>query len=119
MKTNKEKEIFFNEISERLQFYIMDYFQIEELEDVDSYNDLHAMLLYENAFDIEIIYYYKAMKYLTENDPSLHESMEMAAEFGYSPENLNSELLATLLATRKAQEEFRNLEPIINEFFNN
>ena len=54
MKTNKEKEIFFNEISERLQFYIMDYFQIEELEDVNSYNDLHAMLLYENAFDIEI-----------------------------------------------------------------
>jgi len=117
MKTVKQKEKFFNKISKRLEFDIMDYFQIEELEDINSYNDLHAMLLYEAAFDREIIYYHKAMKYLTEHDPSLYESMEMAAEFGFSLEKLNSELLATLLATRKTQEEFCSLKLIIDKFF--
>ena len=45
----------------------------------------------------EIIYYSNAMKYLSENDNSLRESMEIADELGYKPKNINSELLATLL----------------------
>ena len=48
----------------------------------------------------EIIYYSRAMEFLQEHDPSLHEAMDCAEEYGYSPKDLSSELLATLLNER-------------------
>ena len=70
----------------------------------------------EYCYEQEIIYYYNAIKYLAEHDPSLVESLELACDMGYltpttyttdsgNPKNvlgyninnLNSELLATLL----------------------
>ncbi len=44
----------------------------------------------------EIIYYARAIEYLSKNDPSLMESLELAHEYGYAVEKLNSEVLATL-----------------------
>lgn len=119
MKTNKQKEKFFNKISEELQFDIMDYFQTDELEDINDYDELEEKLSDECAFDVEIIYYYKAMEYLMENDTSLHESMEIADEYGYEPKNINSELLASLLASRDARDEFAELHNEIEEFLTN
>ena len=66
----------------------------------------------ENAVDIdraiseqcEIIYYSRAMDYLAEHDPSLHEAMDCAEEYGYSPKDLSSEILATLLNERRMRE---------------
>jgi len=49
------------------------------------------------CYEQEIIYYNNAVKYLSENDPSLRESLSLAYEQGYNIENLHSELLATLL----------------------
>ena len=49
------------------------------------------------CYEQEIIYYNNAAKYLSENDPSLRESLSLAYEQGYNIENLHSELLATLL----------------------
>ena len=46
------------------------------------------------------------MEYLLENDPSLHYSLEIAAEFGYEVESLSSETLATLLQARQGEDEF-------------
>ena len=66
---------------------------------------------------MEIIYYSNAIKFLQENDPSLKESLEIASEFGYSLENLNSEVLASLLASRQAEEEFYDLQSEIDDFF--
>ena len=40
MKNNLEKEFFFNKISEELQFDIMDYFQIEDLADINNFDEL-------------------------------------------------------------------------------
>ncbi len=78
-------------------------------------------ILYElqdrNAFDIEIIYYSNAMKYLSENDPSLSESLEIAAEFGMPINDINSETLASLHASQRAAVEFNELEDEINDFF--
>ena len=70
-----------------------------------------------SAFNIVIIYYHKAMKYLQENDPSLTESLNIANELGYfiNSSNLNSELLASLLASQYAEEEFYYYSPQINE----
>jgi len=119
MKTNKEKEIFFNETSEQLEFDIMDYIYDDALENINDYDELEEKLSDEGAFDIEIIYYAKAMEYLMKHDTSLSESMEIADDYGFEPKNINSEILASLLARRNAREEFYDLRDEIEEFFNN
>ena len=117
MKTTKQKEKFFNKLSKELEFDIMDYLQSDELEDINSYEDLEIELNENEAYDIEIIYYATAIEYLKENDCSLCESMEIAQEYGYEPKHINSELLASLLATQNAREEFYELQDEIEEFF--
>ena len=63
--------------------------------------------LQDNGFFTEdIIYYSRAIEYLKENDPSLCESLELAAELCYQTENINSELLASLHASRKKEDDF-------------
>ena len=78
--------------------------------EIDGYNELNDLiydtLQEQGAFDIEIIYYYNAMEYLSENDGSLQESMGIAEEMGYDLGSINSELLASLLASQKASESF-------------
>ena len=116
MKTIKQKEKFFNEISEKLEFYIMDHFQTDDLENINEFDELQDELQEQGAFDVEIIYYYKAMEYLMENDTGLNESMRIADEHGYEVKSLNSELLASLLASENAREEFYELRDKIEEF---
>jgi hypothetical protein len=65
----------------------------------------------------EIIYYYKAMEYLSENDPSLNESMSLASDIGFTPENLSSEILATLLHQQNLNEELNDLYNEIEAIF--
>jgi len=65
---------------------------IRELdEEFDSYDDAIEFVHQE-----EIIYYYNAIKYLSENDSSLRESLELAHDLGCTLENLSSETLATI-----------------------
>lgn len=56
--------------------------------------------------DEEIIYYSNAMEYLGENDPSLQDSLEIASEYWYTLDGLNSETLASILKSRNNLEEF-------------
>ena len=118
MKTINQKEKFFNKLSEDLEFDIMDYCDLTELEDINNFEELEGKLLDQDAFNVEIIYYSKAMDYLRENDSSLSESMEIAYEYGYETKNINSELLAGLLASQNAREGFGELEETIEEFLN-
>jgi len=53
------------------------------------------------------IYYSNAIDYLKENDSSLKESLEIAAEYNYTLENLSSETLASLLASKEERENFK------------
>lgn len=66
----------------------------------------------------EIIYYSRAMKYLSENDNSLNKSLDIAIEYGYKIEQLNSELLATLLHQQKLAEQWYEIETKIEQIFN-
>ena len=66
---------------------------------------------------MEVIYYASAMEYLMENDNSLRESLEIANDLGYELKNLNSEILASLLASQNSRDEFADLESEINSFF--
>lgn len=85
-------------------------------EDTTTFEEFRAAIEDGNGFDIEIIYYSNAMEYLTQNDNSLKESLNIAAEMCYEPQNLNSEILASLLASKNAREEFEELENEITEF---
>lgn len=74
--------------------------------------------LIDRIHEIEVIYYSNAINYLKENDPSLRESLEIAEEFGYSPSNLNSELLATLLKQRLELETWYEEQSEVEDLFN-
>lgn len=91
-------------------------YEIEDLEDADEIRD---RLEEDGAFDIEILYYGRAMEFLSENDPSLNTAFELASDYGYSVSDLNSEILASLVASQKAREDFDDLmseiEDIIDE----
>ena len=96
---------------------ILDYVNPEDIDIENAYESILDKLQMNGGFDVEIIYYSKAIKFLQDNDPSLKESLEIASEFGFEIENLNSEVLASLLASRQAEEEFYDLQSEINDFF--
>jgi hypothetical protein len=116
MKTIEQKKDFFNKISENLDIELMDYFQEDELQDILNFDEVVEILEEHSAFDVEIIYYYKAIKYLKENDVSLHDSLELASDMGYETKDLNSELLASILASERLRNDFWDLQSIINAF---
>lgn len=92
----------------------IDFKYFLESEDFNSFDEVRDLINAGDGFNIEIIYYSKAIIYLSENDPSLRTSLNLAAELGYSPENLNSELLASLLATEQVRERFEELQAEFN-----
>jgi len=87
-------------------------------EDFTTFEEVRDLLEDNGAFNVEVIYYNDAMSYLMENDSSLKRSLELAADFGYELKNLNSELLASLLASENARTEFYELENEINNILN-
>lgn len=86
-------------------------------EDPTSADEIEDILNDASAFDVEIIYYSRAMEYLSENDNSLKESLNLAAELCYEPQNINSELLASLLASHNLRNDFFNAKSDIDNFF--
>lgn len=122
-KTNAQITEFFNSLNSSL-----DHFQIngfiqsgKDLEaipqDATAFYHIEDALSENGAFDVEIMYYQNAIEYLAENDPSLSTSLELAAELGYETRNLNSELLASLLASQESREQFNALQNKIDAFF--
>ena len=67
----------------------------------------------------EVIYYSEAIKYLMREDASLSDSLDIASEYGLRTEDLNSELLATLLYQQKLTEQWYEIEEQVKELFNN
>ena len=95
-----------------------------ELDEIDLtqpdevYEAIREQLEEANAFDEEIIYYSRAMEFLTEHDNSLRRSLQIAEDMGFSPKDLSSETLASLLASEVNREVFSDLESEITDFFN-
>ena len=86
-----------------------------EIEDINDSDDLLELIEDNNGFDIDIIYYNRAMKYLSENDASLMNSIEIAIDMGFDLENINSETLASLHASQKARDDFWDITDEIDE----
>ena len=120
-KTKWERfEEFFNELEfgEFDGSSVLDYVWEEDLTDIHTFDCLINVLNNKRYFEqeSEIIYYVNAMKYLTENDNSLTESLEYAHEQGYELTNLNSETLASILKEKLLRDDFDSYENEINEF---
>ena len=66
---------------------------------VNVHNDIDTAResLLDSVSDCSIINYNNAVNFLLENDPSFLNSLGLAADFGYSIDEINSETLATLL----------------------
>ena len=91
----------------------MDYIY-DENKDFDQLNEDVIQYIHES----EIIYYSKAMSYLSENDNSLYESIKEAIREGYPIEKLNSELLATLLYQQNFTNEWYNISEQVEQILN-
>jgi len=83
----------------------------------EEFNELEENVI-QYIQESEIIYYSKAMTYLSDNDNSLYQSLEIAIEMGYTAENLNSELLATLLYQQNLTNQWYEISEQVEEIFN-
>ena len=92
-------------------------FEYLDWDEINSFDDLYEQLDNNDMLNEEIIYYGSAMDYLRQNDPSLKESLELAGQFGYTPENLNSEILASILATENLRDDVYKLRSEVDDFF--
>ena len=124
LTTDKEIKTLYNylkylDYNNNLDFEICDYITEEETKEIEEAEEVTEILEDNGAFNIDIIYYSNPIKYLQEHDPSLSESINIALEMGCSLENINSELLASLLASQEAREQYYELETKIDDFISN
>jgi len=110
---------FLIEIENDTKIEILCNIELQHIDFENAFDSISEAIDENNGFDIEIIYYSDAMEYLTRNDNSLRESIEIALDYGYELKNINSELLASLLASQNSREQFNNYENEINELFKN
>jgi intracellular sulfur oxidation DsrE/DsrF family protein len=83
--------------------------------DFTTVDEIEEILNDAGAFDVEVIYYSTAIEFLKEHDSSLRTSLEIASDYGYEAKNLNSELLASLLASQIVRDEFAEIRSELEE----
>lgn len=93
-----------------LQYFI-------ENSEATCFDELKDYINDQNGFNVDMIYYGSCMEYLSENDPSLQESLQLANDIGFTPDRLTSEILASLLASEKLKEDFDKCEDEINCYY--
>ena len=117
---------FFNSLLSECDISINDYINIENIIDIDNLESFDHTIIFESiteslqengGFNLEIIYYSNAIDYLKKHDPSLTESLNIALEFCFEVQNLNSEVLASLLYSQNETENYYSLESDITDFF--
>lgn len=96
---------------------VLSLIDVDNIDHKYAFDSIYDMICDNNGFDFDVIYYSKALDYLRENDPSLKESLSIAQELGFTVDDLNSELLASLLISENVKDEFCKLEDEINNFF--
>jgi len=109
-KRNKtmKKDIILKEFKDSpLGGYIdIDYILNKEFDNEDALKEE----ILEHIHGQDIIYHATAMEYLRENDPSLRDSLSLAADLCCDLEGLNSETLATLLFQRDLEAALYDLD---------
>lgn len=119
MNTNDQKrqEIWtaFDElIKETLDFQSSYYITPSDFDEWDIDNIMEKLqdAIMENY---DIIYYSRAMEYLSDNDSSLTRGLCIASEYGYEIDKLNSEILASLVHREDMESDLRHIKNDIQE----
>lgn len=106
----------FLDLKEQLEntSFLQKCLSIEEMLDIIDQNNFKNInefknIIEESINEYEIIYYSDAIKFLAEHDQSLLKSLTLAADLSYKTNELNSELLATLLIQDLMKEELNEL----------
>jgi hypothetical protein len=116
MKSTEQIKTFLDSI-EIENVNLMDFVNIDEIDHDNPSESIFDMINDNGGFNVDIIYYSNAIEYLKRHDNCLTESIEIAIEYGYTLENINSELLASLLASKKSMIDFWDYQDEINNFF--
>ena len=101
-----------NVLEDNLSYYLDEDDCDEDL----TYDKLTEILYDKYAFQHEFIYYRSAMEYLLKEDDTLEEAFEYASNFGYDVKDLNSCLLASILAEERARDEWAENESEITNY---
>lgn len=108
-----EKQYDFND-------YVWNYIEEEELvecqDSVDVRDYLERINEDRELTDKEVIYYAKAMEYLRKEDPSLQISVWLAHDMWFTIDQVNSEMLASLLMTDDVNEQWCEFINEVEEF---
>lgn len=102
-----EKDYNFND-------YIINYIDENNLKECK--NSIDVINLIDNAnedfeiTDTEIIYFVNAIEYLKENNPSLQYSLELASDMWFEAKDLDSEKLASILASENNKDDFEKFK---------
>lgn len=89
--------------------------QIESSDSLFDLDELNEAVWDSGVLQEEFYYHYDAIKYLMDNDPSLREAFDIAGEYGFDTKNLNSCVLAGLLASRQNEEDWHELSRELDE----
>jgi hypothetical protein len=119
MKTLEDKRTELNKIidtiNRRLNIYILDDLSENQIKDLLDFDSFFEYLTKNDYMSIDIIYYSNAIDYLAKNDNSLRDSINIAIEHDWPIQNINSELLASLLASRNLQDLLHEYRDEIDE----
>lgn len=116
MKTEKTIQFLSKFETEIELINTFEYFNVES--ENFLFDDFRECII-DSILDCQIVYYSKAITYLTENDNSLRRSLEIAEVQGFQVANLNSQLLATLLCQDKLFNDWSEIEEEVMQYFEN
>ena len=93
MRTSNETQTqkivdFLIEIENDTKIEILSNIELKDIDIENPFDSIYTAIDENNGFEIEIIYYSNAMEYLTRNDTSLMESIEIAVDYGYELKNI-------------------------------
>lgn len=105
-RLDKLKDDFFNDTG-------VDIASIDD-DDFDSFEESVMQAIDEQS---DIIYYSNAMKFLSEHDGSLRESVDVALEYGMELKDVNSETLASILNLKMNRDTWYGVRDEFEECF--
>lgn len=117
-KIKKLKELFDEIYKDTGHNHIESYLDLSKIDfNKATFDTIEKTLQDSGYFDVEIIYFTTAIEFLSENDNSLRDSLSLAEDMGFTPISLNSEILASILASNMLTETFFKYEDRINKLF--
>ena len=100
---------------------VADYVSKQEINKLDNITDIINHLnciMYENEVlhdESEIIYYDRAFEVLRKYDPSFEKTLNIARDYGYDIEDLNSEILASLLMYKVMEMQYNEYLEVLKK----